>query len=50
MAAPQVEAGMVESIHEVVKKGIASYATTPRERWVLEWPGQVRPDCADCEA
>jgi hypothetical protein len=32
---------MVESLQEVVKKGIASYAVTPRERWVLEWPGQV---------
>ncbi|GLC47993.1 hypothetical protein PLESTB_000047400 [Pleodorina starrii] len=37
----QVEAGMVESVQEVCRRGVRSYPTVPRERWVLEWPGQV---------
>lgn len=37
----QVEAGMVESVHETCKLGVAAYAQTAREKWVLEWPGQV---------
>ena len=32
---------MVESLREVCKQGVHSYANTPREKWVLEWPGQV---------
>jgi dynein heavy chain len=32
---------MVESLREVTRKGVASYLNTTRERWVLEWPGQV---------
>jgi dynein heavy chain len=32
---------MVESLMEVSKKGVASYANTPREQWVLDWPGQI---------
>ena len=32
---------MVESLREVCKQGVHSYASTPREQWVLEWPGQV---------
>ena len=32
---------MVESLREVCKQGVHSYANTPREQWVLEWPGQV---------
>lgn len=37
----QVEAGMVESVQETCRRGVLSYPTVPRERWVLEWPGQV---------
>ena len=32
---------MVESMHETCKLGVAAYAQTAREKWVLEWPGQV---------
>ena len=32
---------MVESVHETCKLGVAAYAQTAREKWVLEWPGQV---------
>ena len=32
---------MVESIRETCRQGVHSYASTPREKWVLEWPGQV---------
>ncbi|KAG2501733.1 hypothetical protein HYH03_000233 [Edaphochlamys debaryana] len=37
----QVEAGMVESVQEVCRRGVLGYPTVPREQWVLEWPGQV---------
>ena len=36
----QVESGMVESLKETVMQGVTTYPATPRERWVLEWPGQ----------
>lgn len=32
---------MVESVREVCRQGVVSYPTVERERWVLEWPGQV---------
>ena len=32
---------MKVSIREVTEKAVAEYATKPRERWILEWPGQV---------
>eukprot|EP00201_Polytomella_parva_P020499 CAMPEP_0175042260 /NCGR_PEP_ID=MMETSP0052_2-20121109/2450_1 /TAXON_ID=51329 ORGANISM="Polytomella parva, Strain SAG 63-3" /NCGR_SAMPLE_ID=MMETSP0052_2 /ASSEMBLY_ACC=CAM_ASM_000194 /LENGTH=3805 /DNA_ID=CAMNT_0016305023 /DNA_START=33 /DNA_END=11446 /DNA_ORIENTATION=+ len=37
----QVEAGMVESLREVCRQGVISYAASKREKWVLEWPGQI---------
>jgi hypothetical protein len=37
----QVENGMVESVHERCMEGMRCYPATPREQWVLEWPGQV---------
>lgn len=37
----QVEAGMVESMQEVCRKGLDAYAATPRASWVLQWPSQV---------
>ncbi|KXZ55711.1 DHC8 protein [Gonium pectorale] len=37
----QVEAGMMESVQEMCRRGVLSYPTVPREQWVLEWPGQV---------
>jgi dynein heavy chain len=32
---------MKVSIREVTEKAVAEYVTKPRERWILEWPGQV---------
>jgi dynein heavy chain len=32
---------MVESVQEVCRQGILTYASTPRSAWVLQWPGQV---------
>lgn len=32
---------MCESIKESCKLGVAAYAGQSREKWVLEWPGQV---------
>jgi dynein heavy chain len=37
----QVEAGMVESMQEVCRKGLDAYPATARSSWVLEWPSQV---------
>ena len=37
----QVEKAMWESVHHVIAEGLKSYAVTDRNKWVLEWPGQV---------
>lgn len=37
----QVEGGMVASVQETVRQGMAAYPEKPRSQWVLEWPGQV---------
>lgn len=37
----QVEKVMQASVHQQVASAVRAYAETPRERWVLEWPGQV---------
>jgi dynein heavy chain, axonemal len=37
----QVEKVMQSSIHQQISNSHKSYVESPRERWVLEWPGQV---------
>lgn len=37
----QVEKVMQTSILDHITKGVKSYAETSREKWILEWPGQV---------
>ena len=37
----EVEASMVEALRDVAGKGVEAYAQTARDKWVLEWPGQV---------
>lgn len=37
----QVEAGMVESMQEVCRKGLDAYSATHRASWILQWPSQV---------
>ncbi|KAJ3276290.1 Dynein heavy chain 3, axonemal [Terramyces sp. JEL0728] len=37
----QVEKVMQSSIHQQVTNSHKAYTETPREKWVLEWPGQV---------
>ena len=37
----QVEKVMQSSIHQQVTNSHKAYSDTPRDRWVLEWPGQV---------
>ena len=37
----QVEETMMSSVTKVCKDGVAAYASNPRNKWVLEWPGQV---------
>ena len=37
----QVEKVMQSSIHQQVVNGLKAYTDTPRNKWVLEWPGQV---------
>jgi dynein heavy chain len=37
----QVEDVMINSIRKVVADSVIAYDNTPRERWVVEWAGQV---------
>eukprot|EP00899_Mesostigma_viride_P020786 jgi/Mesvir1/28709/Mv19680-RA.1 len=37
----EVETGMVASVRAQTSKAVMAYAVTPREQWVLAWPGQV---------
>ena len=36
-----VEKVMLKSVQSIIKSAYKAYTTTPREKWVLEWPGQV---------
>ncbi|KAJ3333612.1 Dynein heavy chain 7, axonemal [Blyttiomyces sp. JEL0837] len=36
-----VEKGMLESVRSIIAEAYAAYTTKPREKWVLDWPGQV---------
>ncbi|KAJ3092439.1 Dynein heavy chain 3, axonemal [Quaeritorhiza haematococci] len=37
----QVEKVMQASVHQQITNALKAYAEVPREKWVLEWPGQV---------
>ena len=37
----QVEDAMISSVCKVTSDSIEAYKTSPRKRWVLEWPGQI---------
>ncbi|KAI9206289.1 dynein heavy chain and region D6 of dynein motor-domain-containing protein [Polychytrium aggregatum] len=37
----QVEKVMQLSVHQQIANAMKAYTETPREKWVLEWPGQV---------
>ena len=37
----QVEEAMIQSIRKVIADSIEAYLLTVREKWVLDWPGQV---------
>ncbi|XP_036135820.1 dynein heavy chain 3, axonemal [Molossus molossus] len=37
----QVEQMMLASLREVIRLGIEAYVQVSRDRWVLQWPGQV---------
>ena len=37
----QVEDVMISSIRKVIIDSMAGYPHTPRNQWVLQWPGQV---------
>ncbi|XP_037073992.1 LOW QUALITY PROTEIN: dynein heavy chain 3, axonemal-like, partial [Pollicipes pollicipes] len=37
----QVEQQMMVSLRDVAERAVQSYLKTPREQWVLEWPGQI---------
>ncbi|XP_076304623.1 dynein axonemal heavy chain 12-like isoform X4 [Tachypleus tridentatus] len=32
---------MKDSIHKVISRSIRSYCESPRESWVMKWPGQA---------
>ncbi|KAK5669543.1 hypothetical protein QVD99_003934 [Batrachochytrium dendrobatidis] len=36
-----VENAMLSSLHSIIKAAYLAYPNSPREKWVLEWPGQV---------
>lgn len=38
---PQVEEVMKESLRKVMASAVEAYPLTPRQDWVLNWPGQV---------
>ncbi|CAH8492971.1 unnamed protein product, partial [Dicrocoelium dendriticum] len=37
----QVEDVMLSSLRKVIADSVYAYSETPREKWVLDWPGQV---------
>ena len=37
----QVEDIMISSLRKVIMDSNAAYGTTPRNQWVIDWPGQV---------
>ena len=37
----QVEDGMLASIRKVIADAVTGYRNTPRNKWVVDWPGQV---------
>ena len=37
----QVESAMIDSIRQVCGDAYEAYGNSKRNRWVLEWPGQV---------
>ena len=37
----RVQQVMIKSLCDVMAQSVEAYLTTPREKWVLEWPGQV---------
>lgn len=43
----QVEETMIQSVRKVISNSIDAYLNTAREKWVLDWPGQVSPPLAN---
>ena len=37
----QVQETMILSLQDVMKESVVAYNEKPRNKWVLEWPGQV---------
>lgn len=37
----QVQETMILSLQDVTKESVVAYEEKPRDKWVLEWPGQV---------
>lgn len=37
----QVQETMILSLRDVMKESVVAYEEHPRDKWVLEWPGQV---------
>ena len=37
----QVQETMILSLQDVMKESVVAYEEKPRDKWVLEWPGQV---------
>ena len=37
----QVQETMILSLQDVMEESVKAYDEQPRDKWVLEWPGQV---------
>lgn len=44
----QVEMEMLNTMKMVCSDSLTAYAQNPREKWILDWPGQLVLNCSQC--
>lgn len=42
----EVEESMLANVRKVISDSVKDYASTPRKKWVISWPGQVVICCS----
>lgn len=42
----EVEEAMLANVRKVISDSVKDYATAPRRKWVISWPGQVVICCS----